>query len=522
MLISGPFDIAEYINDHSGLLFRAATETLRNAALGFFWGNLAAVALACFVILIPKSEWVVSALALLVFCIPLIASGPILRVLFGPGAGPQIALAALAVYYTTFLAFVVGLRAISQSWTDLMTVYGRGRLSTLFVVRFRASLPYLFMGLQIAAPAAFLGAMIGEFTGAERGLGVLTLRAMRGLQTDADLGAGGYFRITGYARVCVRWSAQKQTDATCTDNPTIDAQIWSKARAVYSNTRYRFSVCHGFGSVAGADGFVQPEFVLREAASRYLDLRSNTTNLNTLLTALWRNPDLCDTRISRRFALGAGLAVILNALATSGAGDYADRYFIARRADHHNCAFAVLAFGRGFTGTVCNCRCNGFLPTLVACLQGLRQAPTQIVDLFASYGAGRLKLLRCAQIPAMLPAFFASARMAVPAALLAVTTAEWLATGRGIGVLMALTASTSNYNMLWSCVVLLCLVAVTAYAGVAWCEKRVLRVLCERASGMTEAVFAIHGDKDRRTGGFIYEATVHCGFLTRSVARPNT
>ncbi len=52
-------------------------------------------------------------------------------------------------------------------------------------VRAMASVPYLVAGLQIAAPAAFLGALIGEFTGAERGLGVLTLRAMRSLDAGA-------------------------------------------------------------------------------------------------------------------------------------------------------------------------------------------------------------------------------------------------------------------------------------------------------------------------------------------------
>ena len=98
------------------------------------------------------------------------------------------------------------------------------------------------------------------------------------------------------------------------------------------------------------------------------------------------------------------------------------------------------------------------------------------MDLFESYGARRARRLVSAEIPAMLPAFFASARMAVPAALLAVTTAEWLATGKGIGVLMALTASTSNYNMLWSCVAVLCLTAAVMYGAIAWCERAILRI----------------------------------------------
>ena len=78
----------------------------------------------------------------------------------------------------------MGLRAAPAGWFDIVRSYGRGRFAALVHVRARASLPYLFAGLQIAAPAAFLGAMVGEFTGAEAGMGVLTLRAMRSL----DLG----------------------------------------------------------------------------------------------------------------------------------------------------------------------------------------------------------------------------------------------------------------------------------------------------------------------------------------------
>jgi ABC-type nitrate/sulfonate/bicarbonate transport system permease component len=136
----------------------------------------------------------------------------------------------------------------------------------------------------------------------------------------------------------------------------------------------------------------------------------------------------------------------------------------------------VLALGRGPVGTITIVAVMIFFPTLVACIQGLRQAPGQVLDVMESYGTPRLRRLMLAEVPAMLPALFASARMAVPAAVLAVTVAEWLATGTGIGNLMALTASTSNYNMLWSAVVVLTLVSVAAYAAVGAVERRVLAV----------------------------------------------
>jgi ABC-type nitrate/sulfonate/bicarbonate transport system permease component len=80
------------------------------------------------------------------------------------------------------------------------------------------------------------------------------------------------------------------------------------------------------------------------------------------------------------------------------------------------------------------------------------------------------------RIPAMLPAFFAAARMGVPASVLAVTVVEWLATGIGIGSLMAMSASLSDYDMLWSAVVVVSVVSALLYAAVGALERRVLRV----------------------------------------------
>jgi ABC-type nitrate/sulfonate/bicarbonate transport system permease component len=134
----------------------------------------------------------------------------------------------------------------------------------------------------------------------------------------------------------------------------------------------------------------------------------------------------------------------------------------------------VLALGRGSAGAVTVVAVMIFFPTLVACLHGLRQAPAPLLDLFHSYGAGRWRRLAGVELPAMLPAFFASARMAVPAAVLAATTAEWLATGRGTGALMAVAAATSGHAMLWSCVVALAGGALLAHAAVGGAERAVL------------------------------------------------
>jgi ABC-type nitrate/sulfonate/bicarbonate transport system permease component len=136
----------------------------------------------------------------------------------------------------------------------------------------------------------------------------------------------------------------------------------------------------------------------------------------------------------------------------------------------------VLLLGRGTLGGITLVAIMVFFPTFIACLYGLRQAPGQALDVLRSYAApGRTQLARV-RIPAMLPAFFAAARMSVPAAVLAVTVVEWLATGTGIGSLMALAASRSGYDTLAGAVVLVTALSAVGYAAIGAIESRVLRV----------------------------------------------
>ncbi|GFE64655.1 ABC transporter permease [Litoreibacter roseus] len=476
-VIAGPLDVLRHMAENTGLLSRAVTATLHNAAWGFLWGNLGAIILSCTVILLPRSERTISLLALTVFCLPLVATGPILRVLYGPGNGPQIALAALAVYYTTYLALVVGLRAIPQNWSDLTRIYGRGRMTELFYIRARASLPYLIAGLQIAAPAAILGAMIGEFTGADRGLGVLTLRAMRSLDVDAtwalaSLAATVSILVYGIIGWIGRRLVAHPASILMTPPPVQGRENWS--RSLGKAVALIALVLVLWHSVM--DIFDLNRFFAKRPLDIWRYLTTNDEARSTLRTALTETSALTVPGYLAGLGLGAGLAILLTLVPALSATVLPAAIALRSVPIITTAPLIVLALGRGAAGTIIIVAVMIFFPTLIACLQGLRQTPGQIIDMFDSYAAGRLRLMRWARIPAMLPAFFASARMAIPAAFLAVTTTEWLATGKGIGNLMALTATTSNYNMLWSAIVVVTAAATLAYLVVERIERAILRV----------------------------------------------
>jgi ABC-type nitrate/sulfonate/bicarbonate transport system permease component len=66
--------------------------------------------------------------------------------------------------------------------------YGGGSVQKLRKVRIRSALPSLFVALRIAAPAAVLGAIIGEYVGGESGLGIAMIASQSGLRVATTWG----------------------------------------------------------------------------------------------------------------------------------------------------------------------------------------------------------------------------------------------------------------------------------------------------------------------------------------------
>ncbi|MEM7614360.1 MAG: ABC transporter permease subunit, partial [Pseudomonadota bacterium] len=466
-VLAAPSAIVMFLLENWALMGRALGVTLSNAAAGFVIGNLAAIALATLAIVWPRSDALVRGFALLVFCLPLVATGPILRVVFGPGPWPQIVLAALAVYYTTLIPLLVGLRALPSGWLDLVHSYGRGRVAALVHIRAMAALPYLIAGLQIAAPAAFLGAMVGEFTGAERGMGVLTIRSMRGMNIEmtwALAAVATAVAMIGY--LAIGWLAQrflKEEPPVILAAPPLSS-AGGRRRAMLINTALivastLFVWWAGLKLLNLNPFFAKGPWDVIDALFLASDA---TTTRATLSGALGETAVFLLPGYLAGLAMGAILAMLI-VMVPAIAGTAMPLAIALRSVPIITTApLVVLLLGRGALGTITLVAIMVFFPTFVACLHGLRQAPGRIIDVLDSYAATPLQQLIRVRIPAMLPAFFAAARMNVPASVLAVTVVEWLATGQGIGSVMALSASLSDYDMLWSAVAI---VAVLSALG---------------------------------------------------------
>lgn len=153
------------------------------ALRGYLYGNLLAIGLAVAFFGVPFMEKVLLQLGVASYCLPIIAIGPILATVFH-GDAPQVALAGISCFLTTLVNTLLGLRAAEPASLDLIRAYGGGAVKQVRYVRLRASLPSLFTGLQIAAPAAVLGAIVGEWLGADSGIGVAMVNSEQALNVN--------------------------------------------------------------------------------------------------------------------------------------------------------------------------------------------------------------------------------------------------------------------------------------------------------------------------------------------------
>jgi NitT/TauT family transport system permease protein len=115
--------------------------------------------------------------------VPKVAIAPLFLVWFGVGSTPKILVAFLISFFPIVIDTAVGLRSMSTEMADLARSMGATRLQIFTKFRLPTSLPYLFSGLKVAATLAIAGTVVGEFVGADSGLGYLLLVTNSNLET---------------------------------------------------------------------------------------------------------------------------------------------------------------------------------------------------------------------------------------------------------------------------------------------------------------------------------------------------
>jgi NitT/TauT family transport system permease protein len=172
-----PAQVARTLVAEFPTLLRNFLPTAVESFIGFLVGNTAAILLAVVFVHSKRLEAAFYPIAVFVNTIPVLAKAPILVLIFGLGMTSKVVIAAFICFFPTLANMVRGLQSVNPQSLELMRVLSASRSEVFWKLRVPSSLPFLFSALKIASTTSVLGAIVGEWIGADLGLGALIIEA---------------------------------------------------------------------------------------------------------------------------------------------------------------------------------------------------------------------------------------------------------------------------------------------------------------------------------------------------------
>ena len=170
----------------NGTIGPHALQTLLEVALGFAIGATLALVVGYVLARLPLAERILSPYLVAAQATPILALAPLLALWFGPGLTAKVVICALIVFFPVAIATMVGVRAVDARLLELARSLRATRWQVVTTLEIPAALPAIFGGLRVGVTLAVVGAIVAEWTGADRGLGLLVNLA-RGSLFDIPL-----------------------------------------------------------------------------------------------------------------------------------------------------------------------------------------------------------------------------------------------------------------------------------------------------------------------------------------------
>jgi len=216
-VLPAPSAIIVSLMDNRIALLVAAEATALEILLGFLLAAVVGIAVALLIVRFERFGRALYPLIVLFQNVPKVALAPIVILWFGYGLAPKIVLIVVIAFFPVAIDMLAGLQSVEPSFISLMRSVGASNGKILRRVRIPHSLPHLMAGLKVAVTFSVIGAIVGEFSGANEGLGYVIEFASTQLDTPlifaallvvSVLGLFFYY-IVEYAEILlVPWAAK--------------------------------------------------------------------------------------------------------------------------------------------------------------------------------------------------------------------------------------------------------------------------------------------------------------------------
>jgi NitT/TauT family transport system permease protein len=160
--------------------------TLQEVILGFVVGAGLALVIGYGLARSSLVERLLSPYLVAAQATPILALAPLLALWFGAGLVSKVVICALIVFFPVAVATMVGVRSVDAGLLELGRSLRATRRQVVATLEIPAALPSILGGMRVGVTLAVVGAIVGEWAGAERGLGVLVNLA-RGSLFDIPL-----------------------------------------------------------------------------------------------------------------------------------------------------------------------------------------------------------------------------------------------------------------------------------------------------------------------------------------------
>jgi len=178
---------ARFVNAWTdGTIEPHALATLVEIGLGFALGAISGLLVGYALARSNRVERIISPYVVAAQATPILALAPLLSLWFGPGLLSKLVICGLIVFFPIAISSMVGVRSVDKGLLELARSLRATRRQVLTTLEIPGALPSIFGGLRVGVTLAVVGAIVGEWAGADRGLGVLVNLA-RGSLFDIPL-----------------------------------------------------------------------------------------------------------------------------------------------------------------------------------------------------------------------------------------------------------------------------------------------------------------------------------------------
>jgi NitT/TauT family transport system permease protein len=216
LVLPGPGLVARAVVEllAEGTIWPHLWATLAEVVLGFAFGSAIGLSLGAAVAFSERLGRIIRPYIVASQAMPKLALAPIMVVWFGFDLTPKIVIAALISFFPLFENMVAGLQAVEPDQVELFRSLRANRWQTFIKLRLPSSVPFVLAGRRVALILSLVGAVVGEFVGANNGLGALIIAAQGTMNTPLMFAVFVILTLLGIAlslladvveRLVLRW-----------------------------------------------------------------------------------------------------------------------------------------------------------------------------------------------------------------------------------------------------------------------------------------------------------------------------